>query len=74
MAQLWLKLGDFPMSLRGQGTLASHASLDSGINEYLVGQKWQCVRHVQCAEMAAGLYALNGFEMAHQRTGPVTRG
>ena len=29
---------------------------------------------VQCAEMAAGLYALRGIEMAHELTGPVTRG
>ena len=28
----------------GQGTLPSNASLDSGENEYLVGQRWQCVR------------------------------
>ena len=27
----------------GQGTLPSHASLDSGLSEYLVGQRWQCV-------------------------------
>ena len=36
-----------------QGTLPSHASLDSGVNEYLVGQRWQCVRLVPSAEMAA---------------------
>ena len=58
----------------GQGTSPSNASLDSGGNEYLVGQRWQCVRLVQCAEMAAGLYALRGVEMAHEWTGPVTRG
>ena len=28
----------------GQGTSPSNASLDSGENEYLVGQRWQCVR------------------------------
>ena len=28
----------------GQGTLPAHASLDSGVSEYLVGQRWQCVR------------------------------
>ena len=28
----------------GLGTLPSHASLDSCVNEYLVGQRWQCVR------------------------------
>ena len=27
----------------GQGTSPSNASLDSGENEYLVGQRWQCV-------------------------------
>ena len=27
-----------------QGTSPSNASLDSGENEYLVGQRWQCVR------------------------------
>ena len=42
----------FPLNLRtllrwcvlGQDTSPSNASLDSGENEYLVGQKWQCVR------------------------------
>ena len=47
----------------GQGTSPSNASLDSGENEYLVGQRWQCV---QCAETAAGLYDLRGVEMAHE--------
>ena len=28
----------------GQGTSPSNASLDSGENEYLIGQRWQCVR------------------------------
>ena len=28
----------------GQGTSPSNASLDLSENEYLVGQKWQCVR------------------------------
>ena len=28
----------------GQDTSPSNDSLDSGENEYLVGQKWQCVR------------------------------
>ena len=28
----------------GQGTSPSNASLDSGENEYPVGQRWQCVR------------------------------
>ena len=50
----------------GQGTSPSNASVDSGENEYLVGQRWQCVRKVQCAETAAGLYALRGIEMAHE--------
>ena len=27
-----------------QGTSPSNASFDSGENEYLVGQRWQCVR------------------------------
>ena len=36
-----------------QDTLPSHASLDSGVNENLVGQRWQCVRLVPSAEMAA---------------------
>ena len=31
-------------------------------------------RQVQCAKMAAGLYALRGDEMAHERTGAVTMG
>ena len=28
----------------GQGTSPSNASLDSSENEYLIGQRWQCVR------------------------------
>ena len=28
----------------GQGTSSLNASFDSGENEYLVGQRWQCVR------------------------------
>ena len=28
----------------GQSTSPSNASLDSGENDYLVGQRWQCVR------------------------------
>ena len=31
----------------------AHASLDSGVNEYLLRQRWQCVRLVPSAEMAA---------------------
>ena len=38
-----------------------------------MGQRWQCVRYVQCVEMAAGLYGLPRVEMAHEQTGPVTR-
>ena len=37
----------------GQGTSPSNVSLDSGENEYLVGQRWQFVWWVQCAETAA---------------------
>ena len=38
----------------GQGTfLPLHASLDSGVNEYPVGQRWQYVRLVPSVEMAA---------------------
>ena len=44
-------------------TLKINASLE---NEYLVGQRWQYVRQVQCAETAAGLYAPRGVEMAHE--------
>ena len=43
----------FRCCVLGQDTLPSHASLDSGVNEYLVGQRWQCVRLVPSAEMAA---------------------
>ena len=58
-----------------QGTLPSHASLDSGSNEYLVGQRWQCVRLVPVAEMAASaVCSKKGVEMVQEWTGPVTRG
>ena len=40
----------FRCCVLGQGTLPSHALL---VNEYLVGQRWQCVRLVPSAEMAA---------------------
>ena len=50
----------------GRGASLSHASLNSGVNEYLVGQRWQFVRLVQCPEIAAGLYALHGVEMTHE--------
>ena len=59
------------VTVRGQGRLSSHASLVSCIKEYLGGQRWQFVR---CAEMTAGLYAIRGGEMAHERLGPVTGG
>ena len=36
----------------GQGTSPSQVPLDSGVSEYLVGQRWQCVRLVPSAEMA----------------------
>ena len=50
-----------------QGTLPSHASLDSGVNEYLVGQRWQCVRLVPSAEMAASaVCSKKGVEMVHE--------
>ena len=50
-----------------QGTLPSHASLDSGVNEYLVGQRWQCVRLVSSAEMAASaVCSKKGVEMVHE--------
>ena len=47
-----------PLSILGHyfdvvSTLPTHASLDSGVNKYLVGQRWQCVRLVPSAEMAA---------------------
>ena len=35
----------FRCRVLGQGTLPSYASLDSGVNEYLVGQTWQFVRN-----------------------------
>ena len=51
----------------GQDTLPSHASLDSGVNEYLVGQRWQCVRLVPSAEMAASaVCSKKGVEMVHE--------
>ena len=65
----------FRWCVLGQGTLPSHASLDSGVNEYLVGQRWQCVRLVPSAEMAASaVCSKKGVEMVHEWTGPVTRG
>ena len=58
----------------GEGTLPSSASLDSGDNEYLLRQILQCVREVQCAELATGLHARREVEIAHKWAGPVTRG
>ena len=50
-----------------QGTLPSHVSLDSGVNEYLVGQRWQCVRLVPSAEMvASAVCSKKGVEMVHE--------
>ena len=48
-----LKIGTIFFDVVALGTLPSHASLESGVNEYLVGQRWQCVRLVFSAEMAA---------------------
>ena len=58
-----------------QGTLPSHVSLNSGVNEYLVGQRWQCVRLVPSAEMvASAVCSKKGVEMVHEWAGPVTMG
>ena len=46
--------------------LKCSTSFDLGENEYMVGKRRQCVRYVQCAKTAAGLYALSGVEMAHE--------
>ena len=48
-----------------QDTLPPHASLDSGVNEYLVGQRWQCVQLVSSAEMAASAVC-SKIEMVHE--------
>ena len=57
----------FRCCVLGQGTLPSHASLDPGVNEYLVGQRWQCVRLVPSAEMAANaVCSKKGVEMVHE--------
>ena len=50
----------------GQDTSHSRVSLHSGVNEYLVGQIWQCVQEVPSAKMAAGLYAHRGVKTAHE--------
>ena len=57
----------FRCCVLGQDNLPSHASLDSGVNEYLVGQRWQYVRLVPSAEMAASAVCSNkGVEMVHE--------
>ena len=57
----------FRCCVLGQGTLPSHASLDSGENKYLAGQRWQCVRLVPSPEMAASaVYSKKGVEMVHE--------
>ena len=57
----------FPCCVLGQDTLPSHASLDSGVDEYLVGQRWQCVRLVPSAEIAASaVCSKKGVEMVHE--------
>ena len=57
----------FRCCVLGQGTLPSHASPDSGVNEYLVGERWQCVRLVPSAEMAASaVFSKKGVEMVHE--------
>ena len=61
----------FRCCVLGQDTLPSHALLISCVKKYLGGQIWQCVRG---AEIAAGLYALRGVKMAHERLGLVTNG
>ena len=54
--------------------LPLHASLDSCVNVYLLGQIWQCIRYVPSFEMADGMYALRVVEFVHQLTGLETRG
>ena len=54
----------FRCCVLGQGTLPSHALL---VNEYLVRQRWQCVRLVPSAEMAASaVCSKKGVEMVHE--------
>ena len=52
----------FRCCVLGQGTLPSHASLDSGVNEYLVGQRWQRVRLVAANDVCSK----KGVEMVHE--------
>ena len=33
----------FVFFVQSQGTLLLHASFDPGVNEYIIGQRWQCV-------------------------------
>ena len=58
----------FRCCVLGQDTLPSHASLDSGVNEYLVGQRWQCVRLVPSAKKmaASAVCSKKGVEMVHE--------
>ena len=40
---------------------------DSGVNEYLVGLRWQCVRLIPSAEIAASdVCSTKGVEMIHE--------
>ena len=56
----------FRCCVLGQGTLPSHASLDSCVNEYPVGQRRQCVRLAPSAEMAASaVCSKKGVEMVY---------
>ena len=57
----------FRCCLLEQGTSPLHASLDSGVNEYLEGQRWQCVRLVPMAEVAASVVCYKkGVEMVYE--------
>ena len=72
--EYWILEGVFLRCVLGQGTLPSHVLLDSGVNEYVVGQRWQCLRLVPSAEMAASaVCSKKGVEMVHECTGPVFR-
>ena len=42
----------FRCCIVGQGTSLTYSSLDSGVSEYMLGQRWQCVRLVPSDEMA----------------------
>ena len=68
-------LGHYFYVVSAGKALYPHMPLDSGLNEYLVGQRSQYVRVVPSAEMAAIANApINGVEMVHEWAGPVTRG